>query len=165
MVKRILQLLGIVFGGMLGSQLGNGSGGVLPVTMGAYSPLGGGYASFGYYTGLAVGALCGLIVATALGGRIQRLLMEGARRVSSCRRQICSREQPVSPAASFSQRCCIRPSPELPGSAAMIVPALLTLSLGYVGLTVGIRKKEELSEGLHTMLHRRLCRCRRRQSM
>ncbi|SDS56325.1 Uncharacterized conserved protein YacL, contains PIN and TRAM domains [Paenibacillaceae bacterium GAS479] len=152
MVKRILQLLGLVFGGMLGSQVGIGSGGSLPVGLGSYSPLAGGYGSFGYYTGLAVGAFCGLLVATALAGRAQKLLGEGARRAA----ELPAADLLAGAAgltAGLVLSALLYPSvSRLPESAAMIVPALLTLGLGYVGLMVGIRKKEELSEGLQMLL-------------
>ncbi|CDN41061.1 MULTISPECIES: PIN/TRAM domain-containing protein [Paenibacillus] len=152
MIKRILQLLGIVFGGMIGSQFGNGTGGALPAGLGSYSPLAGSYGSFGFYTGLATGALAGLLLATALAGRLERMLGEGVRRASDM-----PAADLLAGAAGLTGglvlSALLYPSvSQLPGAAATIAPALLTLGLGYVGLSVGLRKKEELTEGLHAMM-------------
>ena len=62
MVKRILQLIGIVFGGMLGSQLYNWFG--MGSNLIAYDSFS---SKYGYYTYVAIGALGGYMLLKAIG--------------------------------------------------------------------------------------------------
>jgi uncharacterized protein YacL len=130
MVKRLIQFMGLVIGGMLGDvAYGWTHAGLLW----SEPAIGGMTQSIGYLTNVGLGALCGLAAATMLAGPLIRYMQQGAERAA---------ELPTGDLAA--------------GSAGLLmglaVSAVLTLFFGYMGLRIGLRKKEEMAAGLQAVL-------------
>ncbi|AJY75247.1 PIN/TRAM domain-containing protein [Paenibacillus beijingensis] len=150
MVKRILQLIGILFGGIAGSQaygwFGGGS-----ANLAAYGIM---TSSYGYYTYVAIGALGGYMLMAAFSGRIIGWIGEGARRTAEL-----PTADLLSGAAGLTMGLALSallyPAlPDLKGVGALL-PVVVTFTLGLLGLNVGLRKKEELEAGVASLLQKR----------
>jgi uncharacterized protein YacL len=137
-VKRTIQLLGLILGGMAGDS--------------AYawihgSALWSGYGelirSGNYYTNVAFGALIGLAAATMLAGPAARWMQQGAERAASIP-TIDLAAGGLGLTAGLALSALLYPAAAgLPG-AGFVVPAVMTLFFGYMGMRIGLSKKEEL---------------------
>ncbi|EXX84540.1 hypothetical protein BG52_10615, partial [Paenibacillus darwinianus] len=141
MVKRLIQLFGMAAGGMAGDFV---HGLINAGTVWTDAAFGAMRQSGAYYTHVGLGALCGLAVATIFAGAAIRRMHEGAEWAAS---------HPTGDlaAGSFGLMAGLAVSallsPAVAGlsGAGVMVPAALTLFFGYMGLRIGLGKKEELA--------------------
>ncbi|WP_374987792.1 PIN/TRAM domain-containing protein [Paenibacillus sp. R14(2021)] len=150
MMRRMIQGIGLLFGGVLGARM--------------YSSLNAGISwsastsgllqhSGGYYMNVGIGAICGLAAATILAGPIMRRVQQGAERVSAMPMgELLAGGAGLLGGLALSALLY----PVLSGfsGAAMFIPAVLTLFLGYAGLRVGLNKREEFAERIAALAER-----------
>lgn len=148
MMKRMIQLLGLILGGMLGTELNRQihgallrSQGLLP--MSEYSGT--------HYLSLAAGALGGWLLATLLAGPILGLLKRASEQAA---------ELPMGDLVSgiaglisgLAVAALVFPAMSQLSGAWLLLPAALTLFLGYMGLRIGWMKREALIGAYETFL-------------
>ncbi|THF79183.1 PIN/TRAM domain-containing protein [Cohnella fermenti] len=142
MMKRIIQAAGVLLGAMMGqsvfsARMPSGSEWMNPL-MGASS------VSSGGYLGAAIGAMVGLFAASALAGPIQRAIEAAIEKLSAMPAAALASGL-LGGGAGLGLAALLYPYlGELPRIGA-IASALLALLLGYAGVRVGTRKKDELA--------------------
>ncbi|SDX91842.1 PIN/TRAM domain-containing protein [Paenibacillus sp. CF384] len=151
MMKRMIQLIGLLFGGVLGAQMNSSlSGGV----SWAESSTGLMQHSGSYYMNVGIGALCGLAAATILAGSILKWMRQGAERASA----IPTGELVAGGGGligGLALSALLYPVLSGLSGAGLFIPLLLTLFLGYAGLRIGLNKREEFTESLRGLFERR----------
>lgn len=147
-MKRIIQMIGLFFGGALGGQVHSWMHMGTLWTESAYGVM---QRSGGYYMNVGIGAICGLAAATVIAGPIQRWMQQGAERASAM-----PTGELMSGAGGLISGLAVSALlyPVLSGftGAGLLVPVCLTLFLGYLGLRIGVGKREELSERFSAFL-------------
>ncbi|MFD1954006.1 PIN/TRAM domain-containing protein [Paenibacillus thailandensis] len=151
MVRRIIQLIGIVAGGIIGSEW---HGSMHGAGIWSEQSLGLMQRSGTYYLYVAAGAVFGMIIATAFAGTIIRALKQGTERAAGL---------PVLDLtagaggliAGLLLAALLYPAWAGLEGVGRLVPAVVALGLGYVGLSIGLSKKEELAAALGALLERR----------
>jgi uncharacterized protein YacL len=150
-IKRIIQIMGSIAGGMVGDL--------------AHGWMNGGAAwsepSFGmmrqsgaYYTNVSLGAFCGLLVATIFAGPLIRRMQQVTERAAEIPNQeLLSGLAGVLSGLVLS--ALLYPAVSGLKGAGMLVPAALALFFGYMGLRIGLRKGDEMSQGLIRLLESR----------
>ncbi|PZD96899.1 twitching motility protein PilT [Paenibacillus sambharensis] len=151
MLKRMIQIMGIVFGGM-GGDLAYGW-----MNAGAIwnEPAFGMMKQSGaYYTNVGLGALCGLLTATVLAGSIIRWMQTGAERATAVPMPelVCGS---IGLLAGLTLSALLYPVTAGLTGAGMILPAVLTLLCGYMGMRIGLNKREEITAGVKALLEAR----------
>ena len=148
-VKRMIQALGLILGGMAGDS-------VYAWTRGTaiWSGYGDLFRSGGYYTHVALGAMLGLAAATMLAGPAVQWMQRGAERAASIP-SIDLAAGGLGTTAGLALSALLYPAVSgLPG-AGEALPAVMALFFGYVGMRVGLGKKEELDALFRTLLESR----------
>ena len=148
MVKRLIQFMGLVIGGMLGDLAYGWTHAGLAWSSPAIGGMG---QSAGYLLNVGLGALCGLAAATVLAGPMIRYMQQGAEQAASL---------PTGDLAAGSAglltglaiSALLYPAVAGLTGAGLIVPAVLTLFFGYMGLRIGLRKKEDMAAALQAVL-------------
>jgi len=150
-MKRVLQLIGIIAGGMLGDF----AGGTMSGGYGWTSPaFGAATLTSPYYFNVALGSLLGLMAATAFAGPLIRRMEQASERVSGLPTpDLLSGLGGL--VAGLALSALLYPAISGLGWAVLPVSALVSLALGYIGLRVGLTKREELSEMLARVLEAR----------
>ena len=80
MMKRIIQVIGLLFGGVLGAQVHRLDEHGAIWTDATYGMM---QQSGSYYINVGIGALCGLAAATVLAGPFMRWMQQGAERAAA----------------------------------------------------------------------------------
>ncbi|WP_407673322.1 PIN/TRAM domain-containing protein [Paenibacillus silvisoli] len=151
MMKRMIQLIGLVFGGFFGAQLYgsyNGSVSWTASTTGLMQHSG------SYYLNVGIGALCGAAAATVLAGPVLKWMRQGAERVSA----IPTGELiagGVGLLGGLLLSALVYPALSGLTGAGLFIPLLLTLFLGYAGVRIGLNKREEVAEQVKALFERR----------
>jgi uncharacterized protein YacL len=144
-VKRVIQALGLILGGMAGESVYTWTHGT--AILGNY---GDPFRSVGYYTNIAFGALLGLAAATMLAGPAVRWMQRGAERAASVP-TLDLAAGGLGMTAGLALSALLHPAVSgLPG-AGEALQAVMALLFGYIGMRVGLGKKEEL-DGFIRML-------------
>lgn len=150
MMRRMIQAIGVLFGGVIGAQMyGNMNSG----PSWAASANGAMQQSGGYYLSVGISALCGLALATVLAGPLEKRLQQGAERASSI---------PIGELLSggagllggLALSALLYPLLSSLNGAALVIPVLLTLGCGYVGMRVGLNKRAEFAERIAVLTER-----------
>ncbi|MEK3883837.1 PIN/TRAM domain-containing protein [Paenibacillus sp. PL2-23] len=148
MVRRIMQAIGLLFGGMAGSEVHSWVNGAS-----AWA----GSSSFGmlqqsgtYYMNVAVGALLGVMAASMLAGPAIRLMQKGVEMTAEMPlRQLLSGSGGL--LAGLLLAVLLYPAvSELEGVGALL-PGVMALAFGYLGLRIGLSKQEELADGISAL--------------
>ncbi|XEC94678.1 PIN/TRAM domain-containing protein [Paenibacillus tarimensis] len=151
-MKQIIQTLGVVIGGVIGAEffaMSRRGTAWLEPSLGMLQQSG------GYYLHVGLGALCGLITATVFAGPILRFLRQSTERAAAV------------PTAEFlsgavgligglAVSALIYPAVSGLSGAGLLIPVILTLFFGYMGLRIGLLKKEELALGYSTYMQSRI---------
>jgi uncharacterized protein YacL len=151
LMKRIIQTIGLLFGGAAGAQIYDWMG---AGALWADSSYGMFRQSGSYYVNMGIGALCGLAAATVLAGPILRWMRQGADRASAVPTgELLSGAAGL--AVGLALSALIYPAVSGLGGAGIFIPVCLTVFLGYAGLRVGLSKREEFGQKLAEFLQMR----------
>lgn len=149
MMKRMIQAIGLLFGGVIGAQLfGSVNSGLsLAASTGIMQH------SASYYMSVGIGMLCGLTFATVLAGPLEKWMQQGAERASAI-----PTGELLSGGAGLLGGLAVSALlyPALAGldGAWMVIPVALTVFLGYAGMRVGLNKRAELAERIAVFTER-----------
>ncbi|WP_317890122.1 PIN/TRAM domain-containing protein [Paenibacillus sabuli] len=144
MEKKWIQVLGLIAGGWVGAEF---SAALRPTVSWMESSQPFFQQSGAYYSGIALGAVGGLAAATALAGPLTRQLRRVAERAAA---------QPTADLISggLGLLCglaiaalLVPAAGGLGGGIGALLWAVLTLLCGYMGLRIGLLKKDELAAG------------------
>jgi uncharacterized protein YacL len=151
MVRRIIQIMGMLGGGIVGGEVYGWMNGAVAWSGSSLGML---QRSGTYYMNVAVGAALGLIVATMLAGKIIQFMQEGAEKTAALPlKQLLAGAGGL--LGGLLLAVLLYPSvAELPGIGGL-VPAAMMLIFGYLGLHIGLHKQEELATGLAAVLESR----------
>ncbi|GFN33392.1 PIN/TRAM domain-containing protein [Paenibacillus xylaniclasticus] len=151
-MKRIIQIIGIWLGGTLGSEWNAWmSSGLSSSMLGAAQSSSSGL----YYTYIAIGAFLGFAAATMMSGPIAARLRAGVQRLSGLPAyDLLAGTAGMLAGLIFS--ALLYPAVARIDGIGILIPVILTLLLGYVGLQLGLGKKEELAAGLGGLLQRKV---------
>lgn len=145
MVRRIIQAIGLLFGGIAGSEMNGWVNGVSAWT--SSSSFGMLQQSGTYYMNVAVGALIGMIAATVLAGPTVRLMQRGAQLAAEMPlRQLLSGSGGL--LAGLLLAVLLYPAVSGLDGVGVLLPAVMALAFGYIGLRIGLSKQEEIAEGI-----------------
>ncbi|GGG06849.1 PIN/TRAM domain-containing protein [Paenibacillus abyssi] len=154
MLKRIIQIIGLVFGGMIGAELSDTVRGGAMWTESSQGLL---QYSGTYYSSVGLGAFCGLAAATLLAGPVVRFMQQGTERAAGL-----PTVELVSGAAGLIGGLAVSALlyPALSGLSGvwLFVPAVMTLFFGYMGLRIGLLKKDELAIGYSAYMSTRIAK-------
>ncbi|QMV41599.1 PIN/TRAM domain-containing protein [Cohnella cholangitidis] len=146
MMKRVIQCIGLLIGALLGHQMSASS---LPAEGPWMGTLLGGAANGGGTFGTAIGAFAGFLLATSIATPLSRSLYRGIDRLSG---------YPASDLLSgligltfgLALSSFLYPyATDIP-YVGQVLAAGAALTLGYAGLKIGTRKKDELGEWFRT---------------
>lgn len=151
MVRRIIQILGMLFGGMAGGEVYGWMNGAALWSNSSFDML---QRSGTYYMNVAVGAVLGVIAASMLSGQVIRYMRKGAEQTAAL---------PLSDLtagaagllAGLLLSVLLYPAVSDLDGVGRIVPAAMMLAFGYLGLLVGLHKKEELAAGFAALMEKR----------
>ncbi len=151
MVRRIIQIMGLIGGAIGGGQVYGWMNGAVSWSGSSLGLL---QKSGTYYMNVAIGAAFGLIVATMLAGKIIQFMQEGVAKTAALPlRQLFAGAGGL--LAGLLLAVLLYPSvAELPGIGALL-PAVMMLLFGYAGMQIGLHKQEELASGLAAVLEAR----------
>lgn len=148
MMKRMIQLLGLILGGMLGMELHRmisgallRSQGLIPMT--DYSGM--------HYMSMVLGGLGGWIFATLIAGPLLLQLRRGAEQAA----QLPTGDLISGGAGLISGlavAALIFPAMSQLQGAWLLLPAAVTLILGYMGFAIGWRKREAIAAAYDAFL-------------
>ncbi|TCM87382.1 uncharacterized protein YacL [Paenibacillus sp. BK033] len=149
MMKRIIQMAGLLFGGLAGLEVEGKTNGIEGWTQ---SSLGIWQGTSMYY--FAIGALFGLLVASMAAGRIMKFMQRGIEQTA---------EMPMKDLlagsggllAGLFLSALLYPAVAKLGGPGLLIPAVMSLFFGYVGLRIGLSKKDELAAAASAMLEQR----------
>ncbi|WP_127532450.1 PIN/TRAM domain-containing protein [Paenibacillus kobensis] len=150
-MKRIIQIIGIWLGGALGSEwyawMGNGlSSSMLGAVQSSSSGL--------HYTYIAIGAFLGFAAATTMSGPLVKRVRLGVDRLAEMpAADLLAGAAGMLAGLVFS--ALLYPAVARIDGIGILIPVILTLLLGYIGLQLGLGKKEELAAGLGGLLQKR----------
>ncbi|OUM95021.1 MAG: twitching motility protein PilT [Thermobacillus sp. ZCTH02-B1] len=148
-VKRVIQALGLILGGMAGDSVHAWTHGTA-----IWSGYGDLTRSGSYYADVALGALLGLAAATMLAGPAVHWMQRGAERAASVP-TIDLAAGGLGMTAGLAISALLQPAvSRLPGAGA-VLPAVMTLLFGYMGMRIGLNKKEEISGFFRMLLESR----------
>lgn len=151
-IRRIIQVMGAVAGGMLGEQVYSWMNGG---AMWAEPAFGFMQHSGGYYSNIAIGACCGLIVASTAAGKLASAIQRTTERVASVP-AIQLAAGLIGLLAGLVLSALLYPAlASWQTGVGALIPVGLTLLLGYMGFTVGLGKHEALAAGLDAFLAKR----------
>nr|WP_229692438.1 PIN/TRAM domain-containing protein [Paenibacillus radicis (ex Gao et al. 2016)] len=151
MVKKIIQIIGVLFGAMAGSEVHGWTNGTALWSEPSFGML---QRSSSYYMNVALGAIAGLIIATMVAGKLIRLLQNGAEKTAAL---------PVSDLlagaggllAGLLLSVLLYPAVSDLGGPGILLPAAMSLCFGYLGLRIAWHKKEELAAAAAAVLEQR----------
>lgn len=151
MVKRTIQMLGLILGGMAGDQAYAWTHAASLWTEPAYGIM---QQSGAYYTNIGLGAFLGLAAATLLAGPLIRWMQQGAERAAG----VPTLDLAAGSAgllAGLAVSALLYPAVAGLSGAGLLLPAAMTLFFGYMGLRIGLSKKGDLAAGVQTLLDSR----------
>ncbi|MCR2807270.1 PIN/TRAM domain-containing protein [Paenibacillus soyae] len=145
MVRRIIQAIGLLFGGMAGSEVHGWVNGASVWT--SSSSFGMLQQSGTYYMNVAVGAFLGVIAATMLASPAIRLMQKGVETTAEMPlRQLLSGSGGL--LAGLLLAVLLYPAVSGLEGVGVLLPAVMALAFGYLGLRIGLTKQEEIVEGI-----------------
>lgn len=151
-IRRIIQVMGAVTGGMLGEQVYNWMNGG---AMWAEPAFGFMQHSGSYYSNIAIGACCGLIVASTAAGKLASAIQRATERVAAVPVMQLAAGL-IGLLAGLVLSVLLYPAlSSWQAGVGALVPAALTLLLGYMGFTIGVGKQEALAAGVDAYLAKR----------
>lgn len=151
MVRRIIQLIGMLFGGMAGGEVYGWMNGAAVWSGTSFGML---QRSGTYYMNVAIGAVFGVIAATMVAGQVIRYMQKGAEQTAELPMQ-----QLLAGAGGLLAGLLLSVMlyPAVSGLDGMgsLVPAVMMLCFGYLGMRIGLHKQEELAAGFAALLEKR----------
>ncbi|NBD28243.1 PIN/TRAM domain-containing protein [Paenibacillus glycinis] len=149
MMKRMIQGMGLVFGGVMGAQLFGSVNSGLSWAV----PAGGIMQHSGNYYSVVIGAVCGLVLASVLAAPMEKWMRQGAERVSAVPTgELFSGGAGLLGGLALS--ALLYPALSGLSGAWMMIPVALTVFFGYAGMRIGLNKREELAERIAAFTER-----------
>ncbi|WP_424769130.1 PIN/TRAM domain-containing protein [Paenibacillus sp. sgz302251] len=151
MVRRLIQMLGMLFGGLAGGEVYGWMNGAAVWSGSSFGML---QRSGTYYMNVAIGAVFGVVAATLMAGKIIRFMRDGAEQTAKLP---MPRLFAGSTGLLAGLLLAVMLYPAVSGLEGMgrLVPAVMMLCLGYLGLQVGLYKQDELVNGFAALLEKR----------
>lgn len=151
MVRRIIQIIGMLFGGMAGAEVYGWTNGTAAWSGSSFGML---QTSGTYYMNVAGGAVLGVMVATMLAGRLIRYMQQGVEQTASLPlKQLLSGA--VGLLAGLLLAVLLYPAVSGMEGIGRLIPAVMALVFGYTGMRIGLLKQEDLAAGWSTMMEQR----------
>ncbi|OBZ15219.1 PIN/TRAM domain-containing protein [Bacillus sp. FJAT-26390] len=151
MVRRIIQIMGMLFGGMAGGEVYGWMNGATVWSGSSFGML---QRSGTYYMNVAIGAVFGVVVATMLAGQVIRYMQKGAEQTAALPMQ-----QLIAGAggllAGLLLTVLIYPAVSGLEGLGKLIPAAMMVCFGYLGMRIGLHKQEELAEGFAALIEKR----------
>ncbi|REK69173.1 PIN/TRAM domain-containing protein [Paenibacillus paeoniae] len=151
MVRRMIQVIGLLFGGMAGSEVHrwvNGS------SMWTGSSLGMLQQSGTYYMNVGIGALFGAVAASILARPAIRYMHRGVELTSEMPlRQLFAGAGGL--LGGLLLAVLLYPAVSGFEGIGILLPAVMALVFGYLGLRIGLLKQEEIAEGFAQLAENR----------
>ncbi|MFC4778073.1 PIN/TRAM domain-containing protein [Paenibacillus sp. GCM10023252] len=148
MVRRIIQGIGILFGGMAGAEVHHMMRGTALWSSQTSGML---QQSSGYYMNVAIGAIGGLFLATLAAGQIIRFIGQGAERTAAV-----PTEELIAGSAGLLGGLVLSvllyPAVPDAGALGQFIPAVMALFFGYLGFSIGLKKKEAIAAGVSALM-------------
>ncbi|MGG4033486.1 PIN/TRAM domain-containing protein [Paenibacillus cisolokensis] len=151
MVKKIIQFLGILAGGMAGAEVYDNLNPGQIWTEQAFGIL---QRSLGYYGHVAAGAVLGLLLAAAMAGRIVLWLERSAERTAGMPAEELAAGT-AGAAAGLLLAALLYPAMAKFDGVWTLAPAAAALMFGYVGMRLGLSKRAELAAGWQALVESR----------
>lgn len=148
-VRRMIQLIGLLFGAMAGSEVYEWGSGAATWSSTSYGMLQSGT----YYMNVALGAVFGVIAASVLAGPIVRSLHKGVDAMAGMPlRQLMVGAGGM--LAGLLIAVMLNPVvADLEGLGSLL-PGVMALTFGFVGLRIGVVKQEEIAAGFAALLEK-----------
>ncbi|SFJ88643.1 Uncharacterized conserved protein YacL, contains PIN and TRAM domains [Paenibacillus sp. UNC496MF] len=150
MMKRMIQGIGLWFGGVMGAQLFGSVNGGLSWAAPANGIM---QHSGSYYMSVGIGAACGLALATMMAGPLAKWIEQGADKASAM-----PTGELFSGGAGLLGGLALAALlyPALSGLEGtwLLIPVALTAFLGYAGMRIGLNKREELAQTIAAIAER-----------
>jgi Integral membrane protein (PIN domain superfamily) len=150
MVRRIIQLIGLIIGAMAGNEMYAWTHGSAVWPGASYGML---QQSGTYYMNVAIGALAGVVAATIAAGPAIKSMRRGAEWTAAL-----PLGQLLSGAAGLlgGLLMSVLLYPAVAGleGVGAALPALMALAFGYVGMQIGLRKQEDMAAGIAALAER-----------
>ncbi|MFC3788496.1 PIN/TRAM domain-containing protein [Paenibacillus sp. GCM10012307] len=154
MLKRIIQILGIITGGYAGAELYHGFGGQGVWMDPSLAIL---QNSGLYYSSIGIGMFAGLIAATLASEPVIRLLKQMADSTAELpMSELISRGAGL--VAGLAIAALLYPAVAGLEGVGRLLPAVMTLFFGYAGMRIGGLKKDELAAGYSNFLDIRVAK-------
>lgn len=151
MVRRIIQTIGLLFGGMAGGEVSNWTSGAGIWSDPAFSML---QRSGSYYMNVAIGAVCGIVLATMVAGQLIRFMQRGAEQTAAMpMKDLFAGGGGLLVGLLLS--VLLYPVVSGLDGLGILLPAAMSLVFGYLGFRIAWLKKEELAEAATNLLERR----------
>lgn len=151
MVRRILQILGILFGGMAGGEMYSWMNGAAIWSSTSFGML---QRSGTYYMYVAFGAVFGAVAASMLAGQVIRYMQKGAERTATLPiQELLAGSGGLLAGLLFS--VLLYPAVARFDGLGELIPAVMTVCFGYIGLRIGLHKKEELAAAFAALMEKR----------
>lgn len=148
-IRRMIQLIGLLFGAMAGSEV-YGWGRTAAVWSG---PSYGMLQSGTYYMNVTLGAVLGVVAASVLAGPIVRSLQKGVDAMADMPlRQLMSGAGGM--LVGLLLAVMLYPVVADLDGLGSLIPAAMALAFGFVGLRIGVQKQEEIAAGVAAMLEK-----------
>ncbi|GKU76741.1 PIN/TRAM domain-containing protein [Paenibacillus sp. L3-i20] len=143
MVRRMIQIIGLLFGGMVGGEVYNMVNGAAMWSNSSFNML---QQSGTYYMNVAVGALFGVIAASILAGPAIRFIGKSVELTS----EMPLRQLLVGAGGMLTGLLlAVMLYPSVAGLAGIgkLLPAIMALAFGYVGMRISLSKQDEIVDG------------------
>ncbi|RJX36701.1 PIN/TRAM domain-containing protein [Paenibacillus pinisoli] len=151
MVRRMIQLIGLLFGGMAGGEVYRWVNGSSVWTSSSFGML---QQSGTYYMNVGIGALFGVIAATILARPAIRLMQKGVELTTEMPlRQLLAGAGGL--LGGLLLAVLLYPAVSGFESVGALLPAVMALVFGYLGLRIGLSKQEEIVEGFQKLAESR----------
>ncbi|GBG06250.1 PIN/TRAM domain-containing protein [Paenibacillus agaridevorans] len=148
-IRRMIQLIGLWFGAMAGSEVYGWGSGAAAWSTPSYGMLQSGT----YYMNVALGAVFGVIMASVLAGPIVRSLHKGVDAISDMPiRQLLIGTGGL--LAGLLLAVMLYPVVADLSGIGNLLPAVMALAFGFVGLRIGVLKQEEIAAGFAALLEK-----------
>ena len=150
MVRRFMQLIGLVFGAMAGSELYSGMNGTAAWSSQTTNLL---QQSGTYYMNVAFGAVFGLIAASLLSAPVLKLLHRGVESTAEMPlRQLFIGAGGLMTGLLLS--VLLYPAVADLGGLGSLLPAVMAFVLGYIGMCIGLAKQDEIAAGFAAVMEK-----------
>ena len=151
MMKKILVIIGVVLGSILGAEFSKSMTFGLNANYPSYSFL---TQSNTYYMSIAIGAFSGWLIMSIFSKSIVQIIQLGVQRAEQLPlRQLLSGVGGL--CAGLLIAALIYPAIAMLGGLSKLIPLLLAVCCGYIGMQIGVKKQDDLVDAAKKMFERK----------